>query len=154
MNNGNQLQTIIKNDNYFNINRPIRVLIAEDNEINSEIINRFLQILPSKIDNAVNGKIAVELFTSNDYDFIIMDMRMPIMDGYEATKAIREIEKNRDNGNVTIFALSASATTEEVQKSFESGCNEHLSKPIKKAVLFEMMLKYYNSIKQNSKLKN
>lgn len=148
MNYEKQLLTVIQHDNIFNKTRPIRVLMAEDQEINSMIIQKYLKKFPMDIDIAENGKIAIEMYMANEYDLVLMDLRMPEINGYEATKAIRKIDqdKGQKDINIPIFALSASVTSEEVQKCLASGCNEHLKKPLKKEALFEMILNYYDVI--------
>ncbi len=90
------------------------------------------------------GKIAVELFESHEigyYDAILMDMRMPEMDGLEATRAIRSMERE-DAKTIPIIALTANAFDEDVQRSIQAGLNAHLSKPVEPALLFEK-LEYY-----------
>ena len=121
--------------------RGRRVLLAEDMAINAEIMKMVLEMREIKADHAVNGRIAVELFTSHPegyYDAILMDMRMPEMDGLEATRAIRA--SNRvDAKTVPIIALTANAFDEDVQRSMQAGLNAHLSKPVQPEVLFETL---------------
>lgn len=121
--------------------RGRRVLLAEDMAINAEIMKMVLEMREIKADHAANGRIAVELFTSHPegyYDAILMDMRMPEMDGLEATRAIRA--SNRvDAKTVPIIALTANAFDEDVQRSMQAGLNAHLSKPVQPEVLFETL---------------
>jgi CheY-like chemotaxis protein len=153
-----QLSTVIKHDNIFNQTRPIRILLAEDQEINIIIVEKFLKNLPVDIDVAENGKIAIEKFKEKDYDLVLMDLRMPEINGYDAAKEIRTIEKEKgqnENGEfliIPLFAVSASVTPDEVRRCLESGCNEHLSKPYKKESLFEVILNYYEVIKTKNQL--
>lgn len=121
--------------------RGRRVLLAEDMAINAEIMKMVLEMREIKADHAVNGRIAVELFTSHPegyYDAILMDMRMPEMDGLEATRAIRASNR-ADAKTVPIIALTANAFDEDVQRSMQAGLNAHLSKPVQPEVLFETL---------------
>ena len=121
--------------------RGRRVLLAEDMAINAEIMKMVLEMREIKADHAMNGRIAVELFTSHPegyYDAILMDMRMPEMDGLEATRAIRASNR-ADAKTVPIIALTANAFDEDVQRSMQAGLNAHLSKPVQPEVLFETL---------------
>ena len=109
-----------------------RILLAEDVELNAEILTDMLEMENIKTDHAENGKIAVELFgksTAGIYSAILMDVRMPVMDGLEAAKAIRAMDRE-DAGRIPIIALTANAFDEDVQLSMQSGMNAHLSKPV------------------------
>ncbi|MCR5591731.1 MAG: response regulator [Lachnospiraceae bacterium] len=115
-----------------------RILLAEDMEINAEIMTMVLQMKDMEVDLAVNGKIAVEKFSSNPegyYAAILMDMRMPEMDGLEATRAIRAMDRE-DAKKIPIIALTANAFDEDVQRSMQAGLNAHLSKPVQPDDLF------------------
>ena len=121
--------------------RGRHILIAEDVEINAEIIKMILDVRGVETVIAGNGKIAVEKFASSTpgyYDAILMDMRMPEMDGLEATRAIREMDRE-DAETVPIIALTANAFYEDVQRSLQSGLNAHLSKPVEPESLFETL---------------
>lgn len=116
-----------------------KVLLVEDNEMNREIGTEILEEAGLIVDTAEDGEFAVKAVTEKGvlyYDFILMDIQMPVMDGYEATKAIRELP---DGDKVTIIALSANAFEEDVKKSLECGMNGHSAKPIDVKVLFEIM---------------
>ncbi|MBQ7500884.1 MAG: response regulator [Clostridia bacterium] len=118
-----------------------RVLIAEDMEINAEIMKMVLPMRKIEADVADNGKTALEMFVSHPagyYDAILMDMRMPVMDGLDATKAIRELNRP-DAKTVPIIALTANAFDEDVQRSLQAGLNAHLSKPVQPETLFETL---------------
>ena len=111
----------------------VRVLIAEDNELNAEISMIQLEDLGMKVTRAVNGKQAVECFVGSPegtFDVILMDIMMPFMNGYEATRAIRNLKERPDGKTIPIIALTANAFAEDVQNSLEAGMNGHLSKPI------------------------
>lgn len=117
------------------------ILLAEDMDINAEIIKMVLQMREMKVDRVENGKQAVELFAAHPegyYDAILMDMRMPEMDGLEATGIIRAMERT-DAKAVPIIALTANAFDEDVQRSMQAGLNAHLIKPVKPELLFETL---------------
>ncbi|MGN0587639.1 MAG: ATP-binding protein [Oscillospiraceae bacterium] len=109
-----------------------RILLAEDDELNTEIAVTLLKKEKLNVDTAENGKIAADKFISSPegyYDAILMDIRMPVMDGAEATKLIRQADR-RDAKTVPIIAMSANAFDEDMKKSIDCGMNGHLSKPI------------------------
>lgn len=116
-----------------------RILLAEDVDINAEIMIAVLETREIKTEHAENGKIAVEMFEGHEagyYDAILMDMRMPVMDGLEAAKKIRSMERE-DAKTIPIIALTANAFDEDVQRSMQAGLNAHLSKPVEPERLFE-----------------
>lgn len=102
-----------------------RILIVEDNELNYEIVDSVLEDFKTIRDRAANGKEAVDMVKNNKYDAILMDIHMPIMDGYEATKQIRTL-----GIKTPIIAMSANAFAEDVAKCRECGMNDHVAKPI------------------------
>jgi CheY-like chemotaxis protein/HPt (histidine-containing phosphotransfer) domain-containing protein len=114
-----------------------KILLVEDNLINQEIIIGLLDHSGIKIDIANNGKEAITLFKANHYEVILMDLQMPIMDGYEATRIIRVEDKK-----LPIIALTANAMREDVAKTHAIGMNEHLNKPIDVEKLYKVLLKY------------
>ncbi|MBN2782127.1 MAG: response regulator [Campylobacterales bacterium] len=114
-----------------------KILLVEDNETNQEIIVGLLESSGIEIDIANNGKKAVEMYSSGDYELILMDLQMPIMDGYEATKKIREINKD-----IPIIALTANAMKEDIEKTKAVGMNQHLNKPIEVEKLYKTLLDY------------
>lgn len=116
----------------------MRILIAEDIDINAEILQMILSMRNIESDRAENGKIAVEMFSSASdgyYDAVLMDMRMPEMDGLEATKAIRRMNRI-DSKTIPIIALTANAFDDDIQRSLQAGLNAHLSKPVEPDNLF------------------
>ena len=118
-----------------------RVLLAEDMDVNAEILEMILQMREMEADRAENGRKAVKLFAAHPagyYDAILMDMRMPEMDGLEATRTIRAMERV-DAKTIPIVALTANAFDEDVQQSMQAGLNAHLSKPIQPELLFETL---------------
>lgn len=121
----------------------LKVLLVDDNELNIEIVQMLLEDQGVSVTTASNGREAVEAFASSEegyYDAIIMDIMMPIMDGLEATKAIRHMVLNRkDAESVPIIALTANAFTADIKKTEEAGMTAHLSKPIVPAMLMETL---------------
>ena len=118
-----------------------RVLLAEDVEINADIMKMVLQSRKMEVDLAENGKIALEKFTQSPvgyYDAILMDMRMPEMDGLTATREIRKLDRT-DAKDIPVIALTANAFDEDVQRSLQAGLNAHLTKPVQPDVLFETL---------------
>ncbi len=121
-----------------------RILIVEDNEINLEIAETFLELVGAEIECAYNGEEAVKMFLDNQkgyYDMILMDIQMPKMDGYEATRAIRK-SGHPDAKLVPIVAMTANAFAEDVTFSIESGMNAHISKPIEIKLFYDTVKKY------------
>lgn len=118
-------------------------LIAEDNVINAEIITELLELEGARCDLAENGKIAAEMFEQSEpgyYDIILMDIQMPVMDGYSAAREIRSCS-HPDAKTIPIAAMTANAFAEDVQKSLEAGMNVHISKPVDMEVLKSTVLK-------------
>ena len=118
-----------------------RVLLAEDVAVNAEIMVMLLEMRGIEADVAENGRIAVDRYLAQPdgwYDAILMDMRMPEMDGLEATRAIRTSGRE-DAGTIPVIALTANAFDEDVQRSMQAGLNAHLSKPVEPDLLFETL---------------
>lgn len=118
-----------------------RILLAEDVPVNAEIVKMILGMRKIEVDTAENGKIAAEMFASHDpgyYAAILMDMRMPVMDGLESTRVIRSMERP-DAGTIPIIALTANAFDDDVQRSLQAGLNAHLSKPVKPEQLYQTL---------------
>lgn len=121
-----------------------RILLAEDNEINLEIVTELLSGLGFAVDGAANGAEAVERFKSSSsgyYSIILMDIQMPVMNGLEAADAIRRSD-HADAGSIPIIALSANAFEEDVEKSLAHGMQAHISKPIDMNTLKKLFVKY------------
>lgn len=114
-----------------------KILLVEDNKINQDIILGLLEDSKIKIDIVSNGKEAIDIFKLNKYKIIFMDIQMPIMNGIEATKIIRKIDKD-----IPIIALTANAMKEDIEKTKAVGMNHHLTKPINIEELYKIILKY------------
>ena len=115
--------------------RGLRILLAEDSLDNVLLIQSYLKPSGYSVDLAGNGEVALRKFISGTYDVVLMDVQMPVMDGYSATRRIRQWEGENRARPVPILALTAHALPEEVQKSLDAGCTAHLTKPIRKATL-------------------
>jgi CheY-like chemotaxis protein len=130
----------LKKEEETEISMPqLKILLVEDNPDNRLLIKAFLKKFPIEIDEAENGQIAVDRFTSNKYDLVLMDMQMPVMDGYTATGTIREWEVNNARDETPILALTAYAMKEDRDKTLKAGCTDYLTKPIKKEKLLEAL---------------
>jgi two-component system sensor histidine kinase/response regulator len=120
----------------------LRILLVEDSRDNQLLVQTYLKQTPHRIDLAENGRIAVEKFQSGHYDVVLMDIQMPVMDGLAATKSIREWERQEGVSRTPIIALTALALKEEATRIFEAGCNAHMTKPIKKSTLLDILSAY------------
>ncbi len=121
-----------------------RILLVEDNELNREIATEVLTEVGLLVEEAEDGQIAVDRVSSADpgyYDLVLMDIQMPIMDGYEATREIRKLP-DPERANIPIIAMTANAFEEDRKLAMESGMNEHMAKPIDISVLMELLQKY------------
>ncbi len=122
----------------------IRILVAEDNDLNWEIANELLTAqFGLELERAENGQICVDKMANSPigyYNAILMDIRMPVMTGYDATKEIRKL--NRDDSNLPIIAMTADAFSEDAKKCIECGMNEHIAKPIDTDEIFRALKKY------------
>ena len=121
-----------------------RILLVEDNELNREIADELIGVTGASVESAEDGVQAVEMFKESAegyYDLILMDVQMPHMDGYEATRCIRALGRS-DAQKVPIFAMTANAFAEDVQKSREAGMNAHISKPLDIRAVYKQMNRY------------
>lgn len=114
--------------------RSLRILVAEDNPVNQQLIQVVLRKAGHSVEVAANGSEAVDLARSFPYDLILMDVQMPELDGYEATRAIRAMDGERRR--VPIVALTANAMAEDQRKCIQAGMDGHLSKPLNFESLF------------------
>jgi CheY-like chemotaxis protein len=128
----------------------MKVLLTEDNELNMEIAAEILTEEGVEVVGAENGQIAVEKFLSSDpgyYDAILMDVMMPVMNGYDATRAIRS-SAHPEAGSIPVIAMTANAYREDVEKAMEAGMNAHIAKPIDTNRLFAVLEQYCNRAKE------
>jgi CheY-like chemotaxis protein len=125
---------------------PMKILLVEDTEDNSLLIKAFLKRSSIEIDLAENGKIAFEKFKKNVYDLVLMDMQMPIMDGYTATRKIRTWEERMKAQETPIIALTAFALKGDAEKCMDAGCNTHIAKPVKMETLLRVLFEFANKL--------
>jgi len=123
----------------------LSILLAEDFVDNRRMMEFYFKPTPHRVETAANGQVAVDMFMRGSYDLVLMDIQMPVLDGYAATKAIRAWERAQGRNPVPILALTANALQGEVQRSLEAGCTAHLTKPIRKARLMEAIQLYYQT---------
>ncbi|MBF0621285.1 MAG: response regulator [Magnetococcales bacterium] len=123
-----------------------RILLAEDSEDNALLVQAFLKNTTCQLTMVENGQMAVEYCKNERFDLVLMDMQMPVMDGYTATRAIRNWEKEIGNPPTPIVALTAHALKEDEKKSLDAGCDGHLTKPIRKRRLLDAIKQYRLSV--------
>ena len=112
-------------------------LAAEDNEINAEILVELLSLEGAACEVAVNGRLAVDRFQSSapgEFDAILMDVQMPVMNGHEAARAIRSMERE-DAGRIPIIAMTANAFAEDEKAALDAGMDAHVPKPLNMELL-------------------
>jgi two-component system, sensor histidine kinase and response regulator len=117
--------------------RPLKILLADDSGDNRALIAAFLKDSPHTVEGVENGARAVERFKGGNYDLVLMDLQMPVMDGDEATREIRRFERENLRPHTPIVALSAAVFSESVAQSLAAGCDEHIGKPVKRAMLLD-----------------
>jgi CheY-like chemotaxis protein len=124
---------IITRHTLTEIRQPLRILVAEDNPVNRELATTMLRKRGHQVDTATNGLEAVAAVKRGRYDLVLMDIQMPEMDGFEATKAIRALG---DRGKLPVVALTAHALSGERERCLAHGMDGYLSKPFKTHELF------------------
>ncbi|MBF0425197.1 MAG: response regulator [Magnetococcales bacterium] len=123
---------------------PTSILLVDDSEDNRLLIEAYLREYPCTLQNAENGAVALDRMRTNHFDLVLMDVQMPVMDGYTATRAWRRLEKQQGLPRLPIIALTAYALKEDIAHSIEAGCDTHLAKPVRKKGLIEMIERYAN----------
>jgi CheY-like chemotaxis protein len=122
--------------------RPVQgaeILLVEDNEINQQVASEILELAGFYVDIANHGQEALDMLEDKAYDCVLMDVQMPVMDGFTATGKIRENSRFTD---LPVLAMTANATLEDRDRSIKAGMNEHIAKPIRPQILFEALLKW------------
>ena len=123
--------------------QPLRILLAEDNEDNQTLIRMYMKNSHHNMQIVANGQLAMDKFVNDGpFDLVLMDIQMPVMNGYEATRAIRAWEAAQSLERTPIVALTAHALKEDLQKSLDAGCDAHLTKPLKKNIFLETIDRY------------
>jgi CheY-like chemotaxis protein len=117
----------------------LKVLVAEDNPTNLKVASLILRPFVTVFDSAVDGVVAFEKFKENKYDIIFMDVQMPLMDGYEATKCIRDYEAENRLEPVKIVAMTANAMQDDIELCLSSGMDNYLSKPFKRDDMIKIL---------------
>lgn len=122
------------------LDRKLNILVAEDNLINQKVAMMNLKQLGHNVEIAINGRMAVDMFKSGNYDLILMDLQMPVLDGISATIEIREIEKQNKVANpIKIIAITANALSEDRNKCFEAGMDYFMTKPFRSEELINAL---------------
>jgi PAS domain S-box-containing protein len=120
----------------------LRILVVDDSEDNRFLVAEYLRSSGSRLEFAENGQVALDKFCAGTYDLVFMDLQMPVLDGYEATRRIRAWERERQRPPVPILALTASALEGEGIRALEAGCNEWIRKPVRLAAFRALVQKY------------
>lgn len=123
------------------LDRELTILLADDSPDNRALVRAYLERASCRLDVAEDGQIAVDKFTAGRYDLVLMDIQMPVLDGYAAVRMIRQWEASNGRRRTPIVALTASALEEDVRRAREAGCDLHVSKPVRKATLLEAIIK-------------
>ena len=118
---------------------PCRILLADDSIDNRLLIRAYLAKTGYSLDEAENGQVAVDKLLGGRYDLVLMDIQMPVMDGFTAVRRIRQWEREHQAERTPIIALTASAFDETVRKAIEAGCDSHLGKPLKRSTLLRVI---------------
>jgi CheY-like chemotaxis protein len=125
-----------------------RLLLVEDNFVNQRVATYMLAKLGYRVEVAQNGREAVDRLRETSYDLVLMDCQMPEMDGFEATRLIRDPTSNVKDHAVPIIAMTANAFPEDRARSLASGMNDFLSKPVEQATLAEMIKKWLRPVEE------
>jgi len=127
----------------------VKVLLVEDNEINQELIIELLQGQDFNVTVANNGQEALLMLDKETFDGVLMDCQMPVLDGYEATKKIRQQPKFK---NLPVIALTANALKQDIEKALASGMNDHIAKPIDPDKMFSTIGKWISPDNNDSEI--
>ncbi|MEO5341582.1 MAG: response regulator [Magnetococcus sp. MYC-9] len=130
--------------------QPLRILLVDDSDDNRLLVQVFLDTTSYELDSAENGVMALDKLKTGHYDLVLMDVQMPVMDGYSATRAWRAWEQEQKRQPIPIIALTAYALQEDIDRSLASGCNDHLTKPIRKKTLLETISRHGRMVQSRS----
>ncbi|MSN27350.1 MAG: response regulator [Geobacter sp.] len=123
-----------------------RILLVDDSRENRELIRLLLLKMPLTLDEAVNGQESIDLYKKNSYDLVLMDIQMPVMDGFTATRIIRDFEEKNNRRKTVIVALTAHAYESDIQACLDAGCDDHVAKPFKKKALMQCLATHLRGI--------
>jgi PAS domain S-box-containing protein len=129
------------NDDSAEAMRPLRILLADDSRDNRLLVQAYFKKTPYVLDEVEDGAAAVAKIAAGVYELVLMDIAMPIMDGYSATRAIRTMEKETGRRRTPIIALTGSVLADALKKAIDAGCDAHVAKPVKKATLLAAIRK-------------
>ncbi|MGC3974011.1 MAG: response regulator [Nitrospira sp.] len=121
---------------------PLTILLVEDMEDNRVLVSVLLKALPYRLELAEQGAAGVEKFQSGRYDLVLMDIQMPVMDGYEAIRLMRRWEKQQQRCETPILALTGNTHEDDIEKAQAAGFTAHVTKPLKKTTLLEAIQRY------------
>lgn len=119
-----------------------KALVVDDYLINLELTKEMLQLMGCNVDVAIDGPSTLEKYNNNEYDIIMMDVQMPIIDGYEVTRRIRDIEAKNGKRHTIIIALTANAMIGDDKKCLDAGMDDYISKPVRGEHLEDMLTRY------------
>jgi len=119
--------------------RVLRILVVDDSPGNRALVDTYLRPSPHELEFAENGLVAVEKFEVGDFDLVLMDIQMPVMDGHSAARAIRKLERSLGRPRTPIIAISASSSEDMGERSLEAGCDLQLTRPLSKSKLLEVL---------------
>ena len=131
------------------IDRPLRILLADDSVDNRMLIAAYLKKTRYVLDQVEDGQAALDRFMTRAYDVVLMDIQMPGLDGFGAVRRIRDWEAANQHRRTPIVALTASALESDVQRSREAGCDLHVSKPVKKSTLLRAIAQVIATAEHN-----
>ena len=120
----------------------MEILLVEDNLLNQKVVTFNLRKYNYSVTSVENGREALDVFKTNSFDLILMDIMLPEMDGFEVTRQIRKIEQESGRSEIPIIALTANALDNDKNKCFQAGMNEYLSKPFTSEELLAVIRKF------------
>lgn len=129
----------------------MRILYADDDEANRLLVKKYVDSFPCLLDLCENGRVAVDKYQTGEYDIVLMDMQMPVMDGLSACRTIREWERDHQTATTPIIALTGFASSEESRACLDAGCTTCLTKPISREALLSSIGQYTQQIKRSSR---
>ena len=136
------------------LDRPLRILLADDSVDNRMLIAAYLKKTRYVLDQVEDGQAALDRFMTRSYDVVLMDIQMPVLDGFGAVRKIRLWETANEHRRTPVIALTASALESDVQRSREAGCDLHVSKPVRKSTLLRAIAQVIAKAEHNENEKS